>query len=261
QTLGGALQGGSRFAAHIELSIRSDSPSASAVTARDLIVSAGAARAARMSLADPALSLESIAGSLSPGMTAALVHDMAQRAQWLLLTQSGSGLVAQRAASFRTWMNRDVADATAGITVSPLAVEAKRLWDAIASTESLSTALNDYLSSFDESNPAPEAILQLCEQLQAGLDNPETLFRRFLFGEDFDSRLAAFDALGSAGGVFQRAVALSICSRLEGNAEGRQLAGFLLERTGIANSADAPALAGATFDLESAAFAGGGDLA
>ncbi len=206
--------------------------------------------------------------ALLPGLPRACLLPLRQTSRAapheLLLTNSSGGAAGQKIAAYRTWNTLSVVQATAGLTVNPLAAEAKRLWDEVASRNwedpgTLSAALADYLANFGQ--PASEEIQALCAQLEAGLEDRESLFRRFLFGDELDARLASFGDLGAAGAVYQRAVALSISARAPGTPEGRELAGFLVERSGIANAQDAPEFAGQAFDLEEAAFSGSGDLA
>ena len=159
-----------------------------------------------------------------------------------------------------------MSQAIAGLVVSSFAADAKRLWDEVASKtwssqQLLSEALAGYLASCSESSPASDQIKQLCSQLEYGLDDRDALFRRFLFGSDFDARLSSLAAMGAAGTVYQRAIALTVASQSSGAVSGRQLASFLLDRTGITGVADAADFAGTASQLEQTAFSGSGDLA
>ena len=267
RSVAGALQGEGRLAALVDLyNSKSNPPSASAASARSLIVEAAAVQTAKRSLASPELLFDDIALDLAPGMTAALARDIAQRAAELLETDAGIGTAGQRVSAFRTWNTVGVSDAASGIQVNPLAAEAKVLWEEVASRswpdqQSLRDAVRSYLSKFDAGNPTPDSILDLCQSLESGLESPDALFRRFLFGDDFSTRLASFDSMGAAGEVYKRAAALSIASRMDGTTEGRALAGFLRDRTGIQSAADAEKFAGSSFDLTTSAFSGAGDLA
>ena len=119
-----------------------------------------------------------------------------------------------------------MSQAIAGLAVSSFAADVKRLWDEVASKtwssqQLLSEALAGYLASFSESSPASDQIKQLCSQLAYGLDDRDALFRRFLFGSDFDARLSSLAAMGAAGPVYQRAIALTVASQSSGAVSGR----------------------------------------
>src|SRR5208283_3362088 len=106
-------------------------------------------------------------------------------------------------------------------------------------------------------------ITVLCEGIANGYEDVESLFRRVLFGEDFDARLASIRSLGASGAVYERAMALTLGAHSQGadDAERRTLAAFLYARAGLGFADDVAEFAGQSFDLEAAAFAGAGVLA
>jgi hypothetical protein len=256
QNIAAGLQGGSRFEPLVEVYKQDGRLPGSAALSHDLIVRAGAVDAAKKVLAGSSLSIQDTAGSLVPGMPE-LAAEIAVRAGALLEAQNGTGTVASRVTAFRAWSTQSVSQATAGIAINSSAADAQELWDIVkneADQESLNRALLDY-------SPPSEQMGQLCLQLQYGFGEKETIFRRFLFGDEFDARLSAFDA-GAAGDVYRRATALAIASQANSSGLDRSLVRFLLERTCISNLGDAATdFAGSEPELEKAAFLQSGDLA
>ncbi len=253
------LSGTGRIAALVDVSTRGIPPSASAVSAQSLIVESAAIQAAMRSLADTGQTLAQIAATLVPGLSGAISDQIVQRASQLLQTNSGSGVSGQRIAAYRQWNAFDVDEAVTGITVNPLASQAKTLWDLLeAAGGNDSQPIDTYLAQ----GTAPREIVDFCQALESSIGSREELFRTFLFGKDFDSLIASFAGLGAAGEVYQRAVVLRIASLQEESADGQALAGFLRDRTGIRNAQDAASFAGqaASLDLVRAAFAGASEL-
>ena len=128
-----ALQGEGQLGALADLCQGSNPPSASAVFARSLLVESAAVQTAKKSFASPGLPLDVIALDVVPGMSGALAHDVALRAAELLETDAGIGVVGKRLAAFTTWSTVDVRTAVSEIELSPLAADAKALWDDVAS--------------------------------------------------------------------------------------------------------------------------------
>ena len=256
QDIAAGLQGTSRFESLVQLCKQGGEPSGSPSLAHGLIVSQGAVDAATKVLAGSSLSVQDIAADMVPGMPE-LAAEIAIQAEKLLEAQTNTGTTAGRVAAFRSWSSLSVSRATSGVAVSSFSAEASELWEKIKGAtdqESLDRALLDY-------NPPSEEMGQLCLQLQYGFDERENIFRRFLFGDDFDARLSTFDA-GVAGSVYSRAVALAIASQANKSGLDQSLVRFLLARTGISNIDDAAAdFAGSASDLEAAAFLQSGDLA
>ena len=262
------LQGMGRFASLVELYARPGAPSPSASAAKDLIVNDGAAETAKQFISDPSVPLRTIAAGLAAGMSATLADSIAARAAELLATNDGASVEGQRISAYRTWSTVTVAQTVSGISASVIAPEAMRLWEEVAShnwstQEGLDAALRTYLEKFDTDHPAPQEIIVLCEGLASGYEDRESLFRRVLLGDDFDSRLASIRSLGEPGAVYERAIALTLAAHAQGADDSEQsaLAAFLRDRAGVGFAGDAPEFAGKTFDLEAEAFAGAGALA
>ncbi len=259
------LQGMDRFASLVELYARPGASSPFTNAAKDLIVNAGAAEAAKQFIADPGRPLRTIAAGLAAGMPASLADSIAARAAELLATNYGASVEGQRISAYRTWNTVSVAQTVSGISASSIAPEAMRLWEEVAAhnwstQEDLEAALSTYLESFDADHPAPQEIIALCEGLASGYEDKESLFRRVLMGDTFDARLAAVRSLGEPGAVYERAIALTLAAQAQGadDSERSALAVFLRDRAGLGHAGDVSSYAGKSFDLEAEAFAGAG---
>jgi hypothetical protein len=259
-----ALSGAGRFGALVDLYGRSELSAALRAELGSLIVEEGGLVAARRSVADPSATLaEIVADMAAPGGLGSAIR---ARAESLLSRERGEGAEGERLEAFKTWAALAPEEAVASLAVREHAEDLEDLWIEVSSRSfpdaaAREAAIADFLADYAPDDPARALCVALLDEEAAGLEDSGAIYRRYLFGDDFDAYLGELRSLGAASCVYERAAALALAKASGTGALARDLAAFLLARAGLDSMADVASLAGTDFDLDAEAFAGSGDEA